>query len=148
MRPGGTTVVKLAGDQARLTSSPADGPCQWLVGCARRRPDEGALHSLAVSWQGMRGKVINFSEILGNVPKFWDSSLKFWDSVPKFIWEIFRPPTDLRALIFLRSKEHDKRTFTEPVYYRYNCVSRGHCATIPRFQVITRRPTGWMRAAR
>ncbi len=95
----------------------------------------------------MSGKVINFSEILGNVPKVWDSSLKFWDSVPKFIWEIFRPPTDLWALIFLRSKEHDKQTFTEPIYYRYNCVSRGHCATIPRFQVITRRPTGWMRAA-
>jgi hypothetical protein len=31
------------------------------------------------------GKVINFSEILGNVSKSWDSSLKFWDSVPKFI---------------------------------------------------------------
>jgi hypothetical protein len=55
-----------------------------------------------------RGKVINFSEILGNVPKFWDSSLKFWDSVPKFIWEIFLPLTDLQALIFLQSKEHDK----------------------------------------
>ncbi len=93
------------------------------------------------------GKVINFSEILGNVPKFWDSSLKFLDSVPKFIWEIFRPPTDPRALIFLQSKEHDKWTFTEPVHYSYNCVSRGHCATIPRFQVKTCRPTCWMRAA-
>ncbi len=34
----------------------------------------------------VNGKVINFSEILGNVPKFWDSSLKYWDSVPKFIY--------------------------------------------------------------
>jgi hypothetical protein len=56
------------------------------------------------------GKVINFSEILGNVPEFWDSSLKFWDSVPKFIWEIFRPPSDLWALILLLSKtvDHEK----------------------------------------
>jgi hypothetical protein len=97
------------------------------------------------------GEVIIFSEILGNVPKFCDSGLKFWDSVPKFwdsVWEIFRPPTDLRALILLRRKKHGKRTFTEPVYYRYYCVSRGHCAIVPRFQVITRRPTCRMWAAR
>jgi hypothetical protein len=29
----------------------------------------------------------------------------------------------------------------------YNCVSKGHCSTIERFQVITRRLTGRMRAA-
>jgi hypothetical protein len=71
------------------------------------------------------GKVINFSEIVGNVPKFWDSSLKFWDSVPKFIWEIFSPPSDLRALILLRSNEHDKRTFTVLVYYPLQLCQQG-----------------------
>jgi hypothetical protein len=71
------------------------------------------------------GKVINFSEILGNVPKFWDSSLKFWDSVPIFIWKIFRPPTDLWALILLLSKEHDKRTFPVLVYYLLELCQQG-----------------------
>ncbi len=70
-------------------------------------------------------KVIDFSEILGNVPKIWDSSLKFWDSVSKLIWEIFSPPSDLRALILLLSNEHDKRTFTALVCYPLQLCQQG-----------------------
>jgi hypothetical protein len=71
------------------------------------------------------GKIINFSEILGNVPKIWETRLKFWETVPKFIWEIFRPPSDLRALILLRSNERDKRTFTALVYYPLQLCQQG-----------------------
>ncbi len=71
------------------------------------------------------GKIINFSEILGNVPKIWETRLKFWETVPKFIWEIFRPPSDLRALILLRSNERDKQTFTALVYYPLQLCQQG-----------------------
>ncbi len=74
---------------------------------------------------GTIGKVINFSEILGNVPKIWETRLKFWETVPKFIWEIFHPPSDLSTLILLRSNERDYRTFNELVYNPLQLCQQG-----------------------
>ncbi len=71
------------------------------------------------------GKLSIFLKFWETLPNFWDSSLKFRDLVPKFIWEIFRPPSDLRALILLLSNEHDKRTFTALVCYQLQLCQQG-----------------------
>ena len=80
------------------------------------------MSRVAVEQEGNFNK---FSEILGNVPKIWETRLKFWETVPKFIWEIFRPPSDLRTLILLRSTERDKRTFTALVYNPLQLCQQG-----------------------
>ncbi len=102
-----------------------------------------------------------FWEILGNFGKLWKFG-EIWEIFGKF-WEILGAWFGKYYSEYSLRRDHDwaparyfshgARTITDwrslslAIIY-YNCVSRGHCAIIERFQVITRRLTGWTRAAR
>jgi hypothetical protein len=107
-------------------------------------------------------KITRFSENLGNVPKFTDvwenlgKNLEEFGNIWKFLGNGYLGDISVseesRDCAPARYFSHGARNITggrslcSDIMY-YNSVSRGHCAIIERFQVITRRLTRWMRAA-